>query len=96
MREWWKLGLGVPSESLDDEGEYDEGWFEEGLEEWRKWSGNYSSSEDSKHSESSENPDDPDDPEYAKDVARVQRRVDDMEDWKKFTQPLRYEILAIH
>ncbi|TGO27160.1 hypothetical protein BPAE_0046g00220 [Botrytis paeoniae] len=93
MREWWKLGLGAPSESLDDEGEYDEGWFEEELEEWRGWSENCSSSEDS------ENPDDPDDledPEYSKDVARVRRRTRDMEDWKKFTKSLRHEILAIH
>ncbi|KAF7910296.1 hypothetical protein EAE99_011343 [Botrytis elliptica] len=80
MREWWKLGLGVPSESLDDEGEYDEGWFEEGLEGRGKWSGNYFSSFYS---------DDPDDPEYAKYVL-------DIKDWKKFIQPLRYEILAIH
>ncbi|KAF7919116.1 uncharacterized protein EAE98_009436 [Botrytis deweyae] len=86
MREWWKLGLGVPSESLDEEGEYENGWLEDGLEEWRKWTGNYPPDEGFYA----------DDPEYAKDIARVQRRVFDMKDWKKFTQPLRYEILAIH
>lgn len=47
MREWWKLGLGVPSEILDGEGEYDEGEYDRGykgrgydLEEWEAESEN--------------------------------------------------------
>ncbi|TGO58942.1 hypothetical protein BOTNAR_0172g00290 [Botryotinia narcissicola] len=94
MREWWKLGLGVPSESLDDEGEYDEGWLEDRLEQWKGWHGNHLSPKVF-YSLDSEDLEDPYDPEYANDVARVQRRVD-MEDWKEFTNSARFEILAIH
>ncbi|TEY37379.1 hypothetical protein BOTCAL_0523g00080 [Botryotinia calthae] len=93
MKEWWKLGLGVPSEDLGDEGEYDEGWFEKGLKEWRKSNGIASSCDDSKDFEDFE------DLEYSAEAGpskRLKLRIQQLEYWENFVRPLSYEILAIH
>ncbi|KAF7919364.1 uncharacterized protein EAE97_011696 [Botrytis byssoidea] len=89
MKKWWKLGLGIPSEILDDEEGYDIGGYNKGykglgydLEGWEP------EPKDLKVTFSKQSfPDGPQE--------REQRYLE-AKRWKRLVQPLQHEILAIH
>ncbi|TGO07596.1 hypothetical protein BTUL_0261g00130 [Botrytis tulipae] len=89
MKKWWKLGLGIPSEILDNEGGYDKGEYDEGykgsgydLEEWEP------ELKDLKVTSSKEF--------SSKESQGREKRYLEAKRWERLVQPLQHEILAIH
>ncbi|THV47300.1 hypothetical protein BGAL_0321g00150 [Botrytis galanthina] len=104
MKKWWKLGLGIPSEDLHDEREYNEDEYDEGykglgydLEGWepelkdlKVTSSNESSSKETQGREERGRE------ERGREERGREKRYLEARRWKRLVQPLQHEILAIH